>query len=79
VCRYTFAVAFINEPGHVQGVLVFVELGDQDIGTFAGMADDRRTIDTAVVPGDHRRGLPVSQPEPRTDYDATTIALSVSP
>jgi hypothetical protein len=60
-------LAFLNEPGHLRGVLVFVELGDQDIGTFAGMAAAQPIpLSSPVITA---AGLPVSRPEPRTDHE----------
>ena len=52
--QYTFAASVLNEPGHLGGVLVFVEIGDQHIGALAGIGDGHRTTDTAVASGDHR-------------------------
>ncbi len=52
--EYTFAASVLNEAGHFGGVLVLVEIGDQHVGSFAGIGDGHRTTDTAVASCDHR-------------------------
>jgi len=66
-------LAFLNEPGRLRGVLVFVELGDQDIGTFAGMAAAQPIpLSSPVITA---AGLPVSRAERRTDHEALLVVI----
>src|SRR4029078_481741 len=46
---YTSAASVLDQRGHLGGVLVFVEIGDQHVGAFAGECDGYRTADTAVA------------------------------
>jgi hypothetical protein len=50
----TFATGVLNETGHLHGVLVLVEIGDQHVGALAGISDGHGTTDTAVTSRDHR-------------------------
>ena len=52
--QYTFAPGVLNEAGHLGGILVLVEIGDQHVGALAGIGDGHGTTDTAVASCDHR-------------------------
>ena len=49
-----FAACLLDQARHVGGIVVFVEVGDQDVGAFASKGDGHRTADTAVASGYHR-------------------------
>ena len=45
------------------GILVLVQIGDDDVGTFPGIGDRDRAADAAVATGDDAF-FPASRPEP---------------
>jgi hypothetical protein len=49
------AARFLDQCAHFRGIVVFVEVGDQYIGSLPGEGDGDRAADTAVGAGDHRR------------------------
>src|SRR5258708_509342 len=41
-----------HEALGLAGVLVFVEIGDQNVSSFSGVGDGNRAADPAIAPGD---------------------------
>jgi hypothetical protein len=50
--QYGLASLLFDEGGYLFGVVAFIEVGDQDIGAFAGEGDGDRPADATVSAGD---------------------------
>jgi hypothetical protein len=64
------AAGLLDQGGGVAGVLVLAEVGDRDVGAFAGEGEGDGTADTAVAAGDER-------PFPGEAAAATVAVLAV--
>jgi hypothetical protein len=49
------SAGLLDQPRGVLGVLVLVEIGDEDVGPLAGVGDGHGTADAAVAAGDDGR------------------------
>src|SRR5690606_3872683 len=52
--QHTSASRIGDKLRHLGGVVVLVQVGDQHIGSLAGVGDRHRPADPAVPAGDHR-------------------------
>jgi hypothetical protein len=49
------SAGLLDQPGGVLGVLVLVQIGDEDVGALAGVGDGHGAPDAAVAAGDNGR------------------------
>jgi hypothetical protein len=63
-CRHRFS--WSSPISSLSGVLVFIEIGDQNVSSFSGVGDGNRAADPTIATGDD--GLPAAEESSMTAF-----------